>query len=88
MRLVQLVIAGMPGEATAELGLKIKAEIAKMGTAEHVAVGGLADGWISYILSEEEYHRGGYETSVSFYGPELGAAIVDGVLAGVKQLKR
>ena len=41
-------------EATAELGLKIKSEAAKSSTAAHVAVGGLADEWISYILAAED----------------------------------
>jgi neutral ceramidase len=88
LRLGELVIVGIPGEVTAELGLKIKSEAAQATGARYVAIGGLADQWISYILSEDEYRRGGYEASVSFYGPTLGKTIVDGALAGVKQLKR
>ena len=35
-----------------------------------------------------EYRRGGYESSVSFYGETLGDTIVSGVLAGVEKLER
>ena len=88
LRLGELLVVGIPGEATAELGLKIKAEAIKATDARHVAVGGLADEWISYILSEDQYGQGGYEASVSFYGPTLGKSIVDGALEGVKNLGR
>ncbi len=88
LQLGDLLIIGVPGEATAELGLKIKTEVAKASDTRHVAIGGLADEWISYILSEEEYGDGGYEASVSFYGPTLGKTIVDGALTGAKNLGR
>ena len=51
-------------------------------------IGGLADVWLSYILPTEEYRRGGYESSVSFYGENLGDTIVDGAIAGVGELQR
>ncbi len=36
----------------------------------------MASEWISYILTEDEYmNGGGYESSVSFYGPKLGEII-------------
>ena len=52
------LVVGIPGEATAELGLKIKAEAIKATDARRVAVGGLADEWISYILSEGSVRPG------------------------------
>ena len=88
LQLGELLVVGIPGEATAELGLKIKAEAIKASGSRHVAIGGPADEWISYILSEDEYREGGYEASVSFYGPTLGKIVVDGALAGVKDLGR
>jgi neutral/alkaline ceramidase-like enzyme len=86
VQLGELVVVGIPGEATAELGLKIKAEAIKTPGSRYVAIGGLADEWISYILTEDQYREGGYEASVSFYGPTLGKTVVDGALAGVKNL--
>lgn len=86
VRIGELVIVGVPGELCAELGLQIKAETTRVTGAEHAVIGGMANEWVSYILSEEEYRKGGYEASVSFYGPTLGEAIVSHALEGVKNL--
>jgi len=88
LRLGDLVILGVPGEMIAELGIRTKTEARRITGAKHPVIGGLADEWISYILSQEEYGRGGYESSVSFYGPTLGETIVRGVLEGAKSLPR
>jgi hypothetical protein len=75
VRIGDLVIAGVPGELTSVLGLKIKQSL-KAGGIKYAAIGGLANEWISYILSRDQYINGeGYEASVSFYGPDLGEII-------------
>jgi hypothetical protein len=73
---------------TASLGLKVKSEVTRITGARHPVIGGLADVWLSYILPPAEYRRGGYESSVSFYGETLGDTIVSGVLAGIEKLGR
>lgn len=78
-RIGELQIVGAPGELIAELGLEIKTKIKQSGIPYPV-IGGLANEWISYILTEEEYHQSGYETSVSFFGPTLGKIIHDQML--------
>jgi neutral ceramidase len=88
LRLGDLLVVGIPGEMAASLGLKIKAEAGRLTGAKHPVIGGLADVWTSYILPAEEYRRGGYESSVSFYGEKLGDTIVAGAIAGVGQLPR
>lgn len=88
LRLGDLLIVGIPGEMAASLGLKVKSESRRITGASHPVIGGLADVWISYILPAEEYRRGGYESSVSFYGDKLGDTIVSGAIAGVDELKR
>ena len=75
----------VPGEVIAALGLQIKQEAQRQGYWP-VAIIGLANGYIGYILTEEEYHRGGYEPSVSFYGPKLGHSIEKGLLEVIKAL--
>lgn len=80
VRLGDLLIVGVPGEMAADLGLEIKRKASELSGVPHVTIGGLADEWVSYILPADEYHRGGYEASVSFYGSTLGATVVDGVL--------
>ena len=79
LRLGELLIVGAPGELIAELGLNIKKEL-KMNGIKYPAIGGLANQWISYILSEEEYEKSGYEASTSFYGKDLGKVVVKGMM--------
>ncbi|HEX3725885.1 MAG TPA: neutral/alkaline non-lysosomal ceramidase N-terminal domain-containing protein [Pirellulales bacterium] len=88
LRLGELLIVGIPGEMAAALGTKIKTEAGRISGAMHPVIGGLADVWISYMLTAEEYRRGGYESSVSFYGETLGDTIVSGAIAGVRELGR
>lgn len=84
LRLGDLLILGVPGEMAAELGLELKAQARAITGARHPTIGGLADEWISYILSAEEWRKGGYEASVSFYGETLGRTMVEGVLRAAR----
>ena len=86
-RLGDLVILGVPGEMAAQLGIEAKAKARQTTSASCVTIGGLADEWVSYILPAEEYRKGGYEASVSFYGETLGSTMVEGVLRASGGLK-
>lgn len=86
-RMGDLVILGVPGEMAAQLGMETKARASKITGAKCVTIGGLADEWVSYILPAEEYRKGGYEASVSFYGETLGATITEGVVRSARGLK-
>lgn len=83
LRLGDLLVIGVPGEMAAALGLSLKEQARQITGARHPVIGGLADVWLSYILPAEEYRRGGYEASVSFYGESLGETIVEGLLEGL-----
>ncbi len=88
LRLGDLVIVGIPGEMASGLGLRIKAEAKALTGAPHPVIGGLANEWISYILDADSYIKGGgYEASMSFYGPELGDRIKKGAIEGVRKLE-
>lgn len=87
VRLGDLIVVGIPGEMAASLGIKIKQEVGRAAGAKHVTIGGLADAWISYMLPAEEYRKGGYESSVSFYGETLGDTVANGAIAGASTLK-
>jgi len=88
LRLGDLVIVGVPGELASGLGLKVKSAVREKLGVKHVAIGGLADEWVSYILTPEEYTKGGgYEASMSFYGATLGPTIVEGVIRSAVELK-
>ena len=62
----ELMIIGIPGELTAELGQEIKRKVLDQTDIHYVTIGGLADEWISYMLSKEEYEKGGFDASVIF----------------------
>jgi len=79
VRIGDLVIVGAPGELACGLGLKVKQKLVNAGI-KCPTIGGLANEWISYLLSKEQYEKGGYEASVSFYGPDLGETVVNGML--------
>lgn len=87
VRLGELAIVGVPGEMAAGLGLEVKAAVREQLGVRHVAVGGLADEWISYMLPPEEYRKGGYEASVSFYGETLGPQMVQAAIRAAAQLR-
>jgi neutral ceramidase len=74
LRVGDWLLVGAPGELTYNLGERIKNQLFEQGI-RYPVIGGMANEWISYILSKEQYQKGGYETSVSFYGPELGPTI-------------
>jgi hypothetical protein len=86
LRLGDLLIVGIPGEAAVELGMQIKQKVRQETGITHTVIGGLANEWVSYILSAEEYDKGGYESSVSFYGRTLGQTIVDAAIRGAADL--
>jgi hypothetical protein len=88
VRLGDLVIVGIPGEMASGLGMRIKSETKAITGAQHAVIGGLANEWISYILTAESYIRGsGYEASMSFYGPELGDRLTKAAISGAAHLK-
>jgi hypothetical protein len=74
-----LLILAVPGEMAAEIGLRLKRRgVREMGFA-HVAIVGLANDHVGYILTPEQMGRGGYEAAISFYGPQLGPLMEEAV---------
>ena len=66
INIVELMIIGIPDELTDELGQEIKGKVLDQTDIHYVTIGGLADEWISYMLSKEEYEKGGFDASVIF----------------------
>lgn len=79
LRVGELLVVSAPGELVAELGLRVKKKLSQH-RCQFPVIGGLGNEWISYILTKKQYEKGGYEASVSFYGPDLGKTIVQGML--------
>jgi len=78
-----LLLIGMPCEPTAELGLQVKSMARKAGF-KTPAVVALTNDWLAYALMPEQYQKGNYEAMMSFYGDQLGPALLKGVEAGLK----
>lgn len=87
LKLGGLLAVAIPGEMTSSLGLDIKAALRAEGVLHPVIVG-LGNEWISYILPSEEYHQGGYEPGVSFYGDQLGPVVVAQAIEAGKALAK
>jgi neutral ceramidase len=80
VRFGDLMIIGVPGELTSRLGLHVKNKLIEKGI-KYPTIGGLANEWISYILTDDQYNNGaGYESSVSFYGDTLGKIITEAMI--------
>lgn len=71
-----------PCEPSGELGLSIKSAMTKSGI-KMPAIVALADDWIAYALTREQYHEGNYEAGMSFYGDGLGGSLLTTVERGL-----
>jgi hypothetical protein len=77
------LIASIPGEATKEVGARTRAAIgsaiAGSGIA-HVAISGLANEYLSYFTTPEEYERQHYEGGQTYFG-KLSSVLIEQQLA-------
>ncbi|WP_372368672.1 neutral/alkaline non-lysosomal ceramidase N-terminal domain-containing protein [Candidatus Uabimicrobium sp. HlEnr_7] len=73
-RLGSLTFVTMPGEFTTTLGRRIRNEIANIIPGETISIG-LANEYISYFTTPEEYEIQFYEGASTLYGPFSGAFI-------------
>jgi neutral ceramidase len=81
------VFMAVPGEAIVELGLEMKKNASALGAKYPMCIG-LANNYVGYILSPEQYKLGGYESGTSFYGPQLGALLVSHMKEAAQPLFR
>lgn len=86
-RLGKLAVIGVPGEPTSILGRQIRDAGRRLGF-ESVLVCSHVNGWMGYILDPEDYDRGGYEATLSFYGREEGTKVVQAGIAALNRLAR
>jgi neutral ceramidase len=85
LRLGKLAFVGIPGEPTAELGRRIQSFGVGHGFSTVLTISH-CNGWMGYILTPEDYDRGGYEASLAFHGREFGNLIVDKAKEGLRRL--
>ncbi|HWP30663.1 MAG TPA: neutral/alkaline non-lysosomal ceramidase N-terminal domain-containing protein [Fimbriimonadales bacterium] len=78
VRYGEIALIGIPGEPTAEVGIHIQKIANKKGIRYPIVVS-FCNAWLGYILTDEEYHKGGYEATLSFYGDGLAECILQTV---------
>ncbi|HZV01059.1 MAG TPA: neutral/alkaline non-lysosomal ceramidase N-terminal domain-containing protein, partial [Planctomycetota bacterium] len=71
-----VVLLAVPGEATHTVGLELKKRGRERG-ATRVFVLGLSDDAMSYIASRDEYFEGGYEATMTLFGPDTCEKLYD-----------
>lgn len=74
LRVGDLVFAGVPGEPTVTAGRRIRSALlaARNGSAAYrdVVIAGLANDYVSYYATPEEYTAAQYEGSFTLFGPQ------------------
>jgi hypothetical protein len=73
------LLVTIPGEMTVDNGVAIRNGTAPWGYDDVLLVG-LSNGHLGYITTEDEFRNGGYESSLTLFGPETGRLIVNAVL--------
>lgn len=89
-RIGDRAMATLPGEGTKEFGVRVREAVGEaLPGVRRVVLAGLANEFIQYITTPEEYRRQSYEGASSLFGPnqgtflaerlgELGAALASG----------
>lgn len=77
LRIGDTVLVGLPGEPLCTVGMATEKAVRDQGFKQAIVVG-LSSDYIGYIVNAQEYAHAGYEVdSRSYYGPGLGAFLVD-----------
>ena len=88
-RIGTIVMGTLPGEFTTILGRRVAAAVqAQSPGSSRVLLVGLANEYMSYFTTEEEYDVQTYEGSSMMYGPRAGTRIRDDLAALAKDLSR
>jgi hypothetical protein len=91
VRIGSRMIVSLPGEATAEVGSRVRgavlAQVSGSGVRQ-VVVSGLADEYIQYLTTPEEYDRQHYEGGATLYGPLSSVFLGEQVAALAGRLAR
>ncbi|MCH7944825.1 MAG: hypothetical protein IIC73_02245 [Armatimonadetes bacterium] len=81
-----LLLIGIPGEPTSEVGRKVQVMARSMGFPHSVVIS-CCNGWIGYILEPDDYDRGGYEATLAFYGRGTAVKVQEAVARALKNLR-
>ncbi|MCH8978524.1 MAG: hypothetical protein IH945_04690 [Armatimonadetes bacterium] len=82
----RLLLIGIPGEPTSDVGRKVQVMARSMGFPHSVVISH-CNGWIGYILEPDDYDRGGYEATLSFNGRGTAVKVQEAVARALKNLR-
>jgi neutral ceramidase len=79
LRIGDLLMAALPGEATVAMGRRIIDAVQAAGgpTIKGAIIAGLANDYVSYFTTHEEYRSYLYESAFSLYGPQEGQLLLE-----------
>ncbi len=79
------LLVGVPGEPTEEVAFRLR-QTAQLRGFPRTLVLSHVNGWAGYMLGPEDYDRGGYEATLSFYGRNLSASLCAALDLGCAKL--
>ncbi len=84
LRLGDVALVGLPGEAFCELGMAVRIQ----SLAPHTLVAGLSNDAIGYLPTRSAFDQGGYEPTVgsTFYQPGAGERLADSAVDQLRKL--
>lgn len=71
------VVATIPGEMTVEMGRRLRGAVSVLSGGAPVQLSGLANEYLSYFVTPEEYDAQHYEGGSTMYGRESSLALLD-----------
>lgn len=80
-------IVTIPGEPSIGVARRIDALGRKLGF-DRVIVLDHVNGWMGYVLEEQDYLRGGYEATLNLYGPKSCDLVVNGAMDALRKLRQ
>ncbi|MHC4831835.1 MAG: neutral/alkaline non-lysosomal ceramidase N-terminal domain-containing protein [Planctomycetota bacterium] len=86
LRLNDVVFGTIPGEAITEIGWDVKAAGLVRGF-RHTFVVGLANDYMGYITTQDQYITGTYAAQSTLYGPTTGASVINALEARFDAVK-
>ena len=82
----RIAFVTIPGELSSILNFQVK-ERGKLLGFEKTFLLGLANDALGYILTEDEYRHGTYESSISLFGPAFGSFIANEAFQALEKLR-
>ena len=87
IRIDDTVLSAWPCDLGVEIGLELKARARSEWGYQQLLVVSQANDYIGYVLAEENYRHGGYETRMSFFGPRLGESLKEKMVGLLQEIR-